>query len=98
MRIRGLFLEKIKCQRREPLMNPRDFRALRWRPLQMEPRVGYKAETLKVSLRSIKEASGAGAKIAVVPELVSRNYGVWSPEVYRLLAMQGADIVCMPTN
>ncbi|NVZ99103.1 nitrilase family protein [Pseudomonas gingeri] len=165
--------------------------------LQMEPRVGCKADNLQASLRLIDEAATAGARIVVLPELVSSGYvfssreeafelaepvpggastqawediarqrdiyliaGVaerlgnklynsavmvgpegyigtyrklhlwgdehlyfeagdlglpvfhtplgrlamiicydgWFPEVYRLLAMQGADIVCMPTN
>ncbi|WP_433861559.1 nitrilase-related carbon-nitrogen hydrolase [Pseudomonas thivervalensis] len=42
--------------------------------VQMEPRVGCKAENLEASLRLIAEAASVGAQIVVLPELTSSGY------------------------
>ena len=42
--------------------------------LQMEPRIGHKADNLTRSLQGIAEAAAAGARLVVLPELCNTGY------------------------
>jgi N-carbamoylputrescine amidase len=48
--------------------------------VQMEPRVGFKAENLALSVRLIERAADAGATVVVLPELANSGYAFASRE------------------